>query len=274
MFFWGLDDMTTKQMPAVPVWDKLSASGNVGVDRESKTIKGYVVAQTGDFKTPGRGAFDQSSLSKMVELWPEDGLKSRFHHPTMSNDGLGKFLGRAVNPRIDGDKLRADLVLNPSSFSTPAGNLGEYVLTLAETDPEAFSSSLVLQADKTYTMDDQNRPKRDANGDKYSPHWMPTKLHASDVVDTGEAVDGFLSVELNEGELPDAAVRKASEVLDTVFAGQTQEVVTARASEFLSKYIERRFGIAPTQSAKTKDIASDIRFKELELIRLSLPPAE
>lgn len=257
-------------MDEKPKWQALEMSGNaIGVDRKSNTINGYVCAQCGDFKTPGRGKFDMASLQKMLELWPQNGLKSRFTHPNLSSDGLGKYLGRAVNPRIDGDKLRADLALNPVCFSSPAGNLGEYVMDLAETDPDAFSSSLVLQVDQTYEMDENNRPLRNDKGDLLAPHWMPTKLHASDVVDTGEAVDGFLStVEIDIDNLPDIAVRKASEILDAVFAGRSREVILSRASAFLDRYLSNKF--PSTKNVESKQVTRDIREMELELLKLKI----
>jgi hypothetical protein len=73
------------------------------------------------------------------------------------------------------------------------GNLGGYVMDLAESDPDALSSSLVLQTEKVQILDEKGRPKKDDKGEDVPPVWLPTKLHASDVVDTGDAVDGFLS---------------------------------------------------------------------------------
>jgi hypothetical protein len=199
--------------------ESIAASGAIGVDRENKTVKGYVVAQCGDFKSEGRGKFNLASLAKMIELWPKKGLKSRFRHPNLINDGLGTLLGRSVNPRIDGGKLRADLVLDPSSFIAPGGNLGSYILTLAGSDPDAFSSSLVLAADKTYELDENGRPKCDANGDRCSPLWMPTKLWASDAVDTGEAVDGFLGSASPDNSLKEKEL-KLLEIQGRFLAGE------------------------------------------------------
>ena len=86
---------------------------------------------------------------------------------------------------------------------------------------------------------------RDANGDELPPLWRPTKLHASDVVDTGDAVDDFMSAELGAldiDQLPDALVRRGSELLNKAFPGQTREVVEARLNAWLSKYLDLRYG--------------------------------
>lgn len=76
------------------------------------------------------------------------GIKSRFTHPGLSSDGLGKFLGRAKAATVEGDKVLADLHVAKSAHEAPDGNLADYVMTLAETDPEAFGSSIVFMRDK------------------------------------------------------------------------------------------------------------------------------
>lgn len=256
----------TATLPAVPEWNSALATGRpIGVDDDKKVIRGYVVAQEGAFKSKGRGEFDLQSLRSIKKMMDEKpgGLKSRFSHPTMSDDGLGKFLGRSKNPFMDkimkpiGDGkfkelnvVRADLHLDPSSFTTPYGSLGQYVMDLAKSDPDALSSSLVLKADQEYRLDKQGRPLLDEEGEALPPLWRPKELHASDVVDTGDAVDGFLSVEGGTAKLsadvidglPDAAVRRGVELLDRQFAGQPPEVIRARCEAWLNRYLSYRFG--------------------------------
>ncbi len=227
--------------PAIPDWEALQVQGGVlGVDREAKVLRGFVMAQAGPFKSEGRGEFDQQSLEAIVGLANarNSGLKSRFAHPTMSDDGLGKFLGRVRNARLDGNKVRGDLHLDPTSFNTPSGNLGGYVLDLAESDPAALSSSLVLKVKKEYRLNSDGTKQIDANGKPLPPLWRPTALHASDIVDTGDAVDAILSID----DLPDAIQRRGCELLDQMFAGQPREVVESRCLAWLSRYLDRRYG--------------------------------
>jgi hypothetical protein len=59
-----------------------SASGRpIGVDEETRTIKGYVVAEAGDFKT-GRGKFDRESLAAIAKLInaSADGMLVNYGH--------------------------------------------------------------------------------------------------------------------------------------------------------------------------------------------------
>lgn len=247
----------SKAIPIVPEWLRAPSIGPVGVDREAKVIRGMVVAQAGPFKSQGRGEFDDVSLQQIVALMQKEpvGLKSRFAHPTLSDDGLGRFLGRVSNPRLDkvavrrGDQVvtlsavRGDLHLDPTSFETPNGNLGKYVLDLAESDPDAFSSSLVLKADQELRLDAKSKkPLTDASGKSLPPLWRPKELHASDVVDRGDAVDGILSAELSAENLPDEIVRLGSGLIDRAFPDASREVIEARLNAWRDKYLAYRFG--------------------------------
>ncbi len=251
--------MSELKTKAETEWLRANTVGNtVGVDRENAVIRGFVVAQEGIFKDKSRGEFDKAALQTIVKLTraAPNGLKSRFAHPSLSDDGLGKFLGRVRNPRLDtigtresegvrkDDKItvvRGDLHLDPSASKTPNGDLADYVMTLAESDSDAFSSSLALKSNKEFRRDKRGRPQLDAEGNELPPLWRPTHLHASDVVDTGDAVDGFLSAETIDG-LPDAIVRRGAELIDKQFPDASREEVEVRCQAWLARYLAYRFG--------------------------------
>jgi hypothetical protein len=258
--------MTKKPMPAQTQWLRslaTSSGAKVGVDREQNAILGYVVAQEGVFKDR-RGAFDMKSLRMIRDMMASEpkGLKSRFTHPDISGDGLGKFLGRVKNPRLDKilkpldgpnqpglsdnayreiNVVRADLYLDPTCFDTPNGNLGDYVMRLAESDSDALSSSLVLRPDEEAQLDDRGKPLVDETGQPLPTLWRPLEIHASDVVDIGDAVDGFLSID----GLPDAIVRKGTKLLDEQFGGQARDVIRERCLAYLDRYLDHKFGPKP-----------------------------
>ena len=123
----------------------------------------------------------------------ELGSKSRFTHPSLSGDGLGKFLGRFTNAVVDGDRVRADLHIAESAHSTPEGNLADYVMTLAETDPEAFGSSIAfaydMEAEEEFVIANGGEQFVSPDPDNQSnlPHARLKKLRAVDVVDTPAA---------------------------------------------------------------------------------------
>lgn len=234
--------MKLKTMPASPEWLKVmpAKSRPIGVDRDKRVIRGIVVAERGVFKDK-RGEFDDKSLAMIVEMGnaAPKGLKSRLSHPTLSDDGLAKYLGRKRDFFLDGGKVRADLHLADSAFNTPGGDLGTYAMDRAEEDPDSFGSSLVLQKKEEQKLDANKRPLVDEKGQPLPALWRPVRLHASDLVDDGDAVHGSV---LSADALPDAMVRKGAEMLNQVFAGQPREVTEARCIAWLNRYLNERYG--------------------------------
>lgn len=268
-------DRPTRVMPAEPSWLKASfpAAGlGAEVDFENRIVRGAVLAAEGCFREPDpRGEFNEKGLRMICEQANArpGGLKMRWGHPDLSADGLGKFVGRAKDCRMgtvtverDGGKKaklkcsRGDIHLSDTAFEdNPNGNLGNYILKLAKEDPTAFALSLVIEPEEEYRLEKDGSRKKDAEGNPLPPLWYPRKLHAVDFVDAGAATDGLLSAEswaqaLSVGLTPelrkalnfDNAVRLGSQVIDAVFDGQPREVVEARLTAFLSRYLTRRYG--------------------------------
>lgn len=250
-----------KTMPAQPDWMKVQRQGlpketvpqgTNRVNRESHTITGYVVAEEGEMKD-GRGFFSRKSIEKLIELGQasaDQGVKMRFQHPQMSDDGLSKFLGRGKNLRPfetkDGRLLAiADAELSEAAAKSPAGDLRDYVETLAETDPDAFGTSIVAKFDwfdksgRQLTREQMTQYWENMPG---QVEWIPTELHASDVVAEGNAVTSFFPVE-SLSALPDGLIHQATAGLDQLFAGQPREVVETRCMAFLKRYVDNRYGV-------------------------------
>ncbi len=270
-----------RPMLEVPDRQRVPSKGRVvGVDRANRVLRGFVVAQLGPFKSEGRGEFDQASLDQIIRAWPSNGLRSRFAHPNESDDGLGKFLGRAHRPYlstvvVDGKSVpavRADLHLNPTAFEkNPNGNLGDYVLDLAESDPGALSSSLVLKKKEEWRLDDQGMPKLGADGVELPPLWRIDRLFATDVVDEGDAVDGILAPAARGTKLKFTAdyVRLAEAHLDKLFKGVPRHVAEARLRAYLERYLSSRFGSAasgaPAKPKRSAGPAPGVLRRKLEL---------
>lgn len=249
--------MTTKAMKPHPHWLRASVvSRPMGVDRNAKMIRGMVLAQSGLFRDP-RGQFDDAGIQKIVELTnaKPKGLRSHFTHATLSSDGLGKFLGRVRNATrgtaVDSRTgktvaaARGDLVFDESAFRTPSGDLATYIMDLAESDPEALSSSLVIEPREHFLTDAKGRVLTDDDGEPLPPIWEPLALHGSDIVSEGAAVDGLLSAGIDVDGLPDAVVHRGAEMLDQFFAGQSREVIEQRCTAWLNRYLDGKFPRAP-----------------------------
>lgn len=245
------------KLEASPTWLKAPTAGpRIGVDRANRVILGVVIAQEGAFREPDpRGEFDAKSLREVVRLMKAKpgGLKSRFGHPGLSSDAAGSAIGRMKSPRLDSvtvdrdgqqvtlQAVRADLYLDASAFeANPNGNLGEYLLTVADSDPGLIGTSLVLQVDEEYRLNKDGTRKLDDDGIPLPPLWRPRALHASDITDEGAAVDQLLSP--GGADAVTVAVAHAEKVLDRVFADADRETIKSRCSAWLGRYLDRRFG--------------------------------
>jgi len=203
------------------------AAQPIGVDKEQKIIRGYVVAQLGPFKS-GRGAFDLESLRVIVRLMNEqpDGVKVRLGHPDGTTaEAVASFIGWARNARLDGDCVRADMHLSPVAFLTIGGGAsrGDYLLARAELEPLSLGSSLELDCDMAYRLDGNGHPLVSAAGELLPPVWTPTLIVASDIVDEGDAVHG--------GLLAREQLDRVREVEDYVLANPPKRIKSAAEIE-------------------------------------------
>jgi len=162
----------------------IQLSGALGED----AILGVSIASTGE-AVGHRLVFDEVSLSQLQILGSSkaSGIKSRFTHPDWFHDGLGKYLGRVRNFRVDGKKLIGDLLISKSAHSSPAGDIGQYVLDLAREDPAALGVSVVVDLERVWpTTDGKELPAAGGRPDgaigKY-PVARIKELYAADLVD-------------------------------------------------------------------------------------------
>lgn len=166
------------------------------VDRENKIIHGYSVITRGEARTHGVW-IDATMLQQTADAInaSRSGAKSRFTHPSLSADGLGKYLGRSRNAVIDGDQVYADLHLSDVAHDAPDGDLATYVMDLAEQDPSAFGASIVFARDtaaeeqfaRANTGKDGRFASPDPGNKFHLPHARLAELRASDIVDTPSA---------------------------------------------------------------------------------------
>lgn len=167
--------------------------GTPAVDRERGIIHGYAVITKG----PALGhnmQIDDTTLQQVVALGnrAKMGTKSRFDHPSASNTSMGTFLGRSKNFRRVGDRVLADLHLSESAKEAPQGDLYNYVLGLAERDPQAFGASIVFEGKSEYQLEPDGTRTNDTKGDPLPPLARVDTLLASDVVDEPAANPGGL----------------------------------------------------------------------------------
>lgn len=137
-----------------------------GIDTENHVLYGVSAMQA--VEALGHGLLiDQITLQQFVDIAnsKRQGLKSRFTHPGLSSDGLGKHLGRMRNFRVQGDKAIGDLYFSESAARSPHGDLRGYVESLAIEDPEAFGMSVVVDGVRVWVLDDGTEVDADPWGD-------------------------------------------------------------------------------------------------------------
>lgn len=121
----------------------------------------------------------------------EKGIKARFTHPGLSGDGLGRFLGRVIDARVEDGRVIGDLHFSQAAHKTPDGDLATYVMDLAESDPQSFGVSIVFEHDQKaeaefdaeHIDDDEEFQSPDPLNTRHLPHVRLAELRAADVVD-------------------------------------------------------------------------------------------
>ena len=244
------------------------AAGADGVDRDENVIRGFSVVSRGE--ALGHDLWlDDEFLAQVVTAGNSTahGLKSRFTHPGLCSDGLGKYLGRAHNLRLDGDQVRADLHLAEVAERAPDGNLAGYVLDLAEEDPDAFGTSIVfshdIDAEQAFVDAHDTENGRffspDSDNADNLPHARLAHLHAVDAVDEPAANSGmfgapeFGAVAANADRFLDWALGLSELLPADVELGLGVE--SERARDYLTNYLDRRgLAVIPQTVTDVKEI--------------------
>lgn len=240
-------------------WERMAVAKGIekgpnGVARDKKhskgmgVIYGYAVMRKGLVKDCRGWEIDDKTLNDLVAFGngSKIGIKSRFGHPEMSSTAFGTFLGRAKNFRRDKDIVRADLYLDDSAYKTPKGDLASYVLDIAESDPDAFGTSVVMGGlELEYRLEKDGTPKKDKDGKELPPLLRFKALRASDVVDEGAATDGMFEYE--EGVQFSA---EASALLDKFFkVPDAEEKIYGFLDRYFSNHIPGDDGEAASPEA-------------------------
>lgn len=169
----------------------------LSVDPQRGIIYGAAIVTTGE--ATGHGvSLDSEFVYDVCELGQAKGthgVKVRFGHPNMSSTALGTFLGRAKNFRSDGGITRADLFLSNEAKETPHGNLHDYIVGMAQNEPDVFGVSIVFDpGDRYQRADDGEKVSDPAEWDDDAPVFVSiAKLHAADLVDDPAANAGLFS---------------------------------------------------------------------------------
>ncbi len=207
----------------------LGLAGAGGVDREAKIIRGFAVVKKGEAKGH-KLEIDNVTLNQVVALGnaKSNGNKSRFGHPNISHTAFGTYLGRSKNFRLDNDIVRADLHLSDTSFKTPQGDLGTYVMDMADDEPDMFGASIVFPRG----FDEENNEEaglRDANGILLRLARV-TELNGIDVVDDAASGDNFFN----------KSVKLSAEMTKRLDKYLSSPSALENIEGFLNRYVENK----------------------------------
>ena len=189
------------------------------------------------------------------------GIKSRFTHPNLSGDGLGRFLGRVKNGSVRGDQVLGDLHLSRLAHNTPDGDLAEFVMGMAADEPDMFGTSIVYMPDVAaqgvFAAEHQDKRGRfvspDKNNEQQFPHARLAELRADDVVDEPAANPGGM---FSRG---DGIVKEADALLSFALglSDEKPEMVQLELDpERVSAYLQRFLATNGLMIVSSKTVSS------------------
>ena len=194
---------------------------------------------------------DAETLNQVANFaQSSNGVKSRFTHPGMSSDGLGRHLGRVHNSAVSGSRVIGDLHFTKSSRDTPDGDLAGYVIELAKEDPEAAGLSIVfehdIEAENEFMLANgativngwiEGFQSPDENNVNNYPHVRLAKLHAADIVDEPAAnPDGLFDSQTLPREL-DGLLKYATGLSKTKPTDCPFDIDPDRATQFFTRWL-------------------------------------
>lgn len=252
--------------------DAAAPIDRTGGDYGAGIIRGFAVVTRGE--ASGHNLWLDSHFIGQVQaaMAATNGIRVRFTHPSMSSDGIGRKLGRAAFDERDGDTVRGDLHFSRSSHSTPEGDLADYVLGLAEEDPELFGASIVFDRDVDAEwafavahgaeikkdeygewLDLENFESPDPDNVENYMHVRLAELRAVDVVDEPAANPGGM---FSATPIPAEADSLAEYILglsnETPACNALAGIDADRLRGFASRFLNRRgLSVAQTKEANT-----------------------
>ena len=221
------------------------------IDKENGIIKNVLVISEGEAK--GHNLFlNQEFLDCTVTLGNDSskGIKARFGHPNMCSTALGTYIGRYKNFHKENNIVLADLYLDETARISPNGNLYDYILSLAASNPDSFGSSIAFKCGKINTLTEKDNQTEEVFTRNYA---TIESLHAVDLVDEPAATNGLFA-QFHQNDWAYNA---------TLFLNENPALTNALFQnpyiyvEFLSKYLNNNNMPIPEEFKKFKEKISD-----------------
>lgn len=247
---------------------KVNFKNAKSVNHESGVIEGVILCQVGEAKGHGvhlEQEFIDSGIAYAQKYHAEKGMKARFGHPNMSTETLGSEMGRFKNFRVEADKMIADLNLFESANLSPTKpKMKDWMLSMADEDPEAIMCSIVFSIGQHYQRNDEGEKyvveyhQRDYSGEwlakdkkeRYDPDrkiFVTLKeLMFTDIVDQGAATDKLFSEQFNSTKFSVIATQFFNE------NPQLDDFIKENPTKIF-QFLSQRFGIEDEPEQGTID---------------------
>lgn len=219
-------------------------------DDENGILYGVIMCQVGEAKGHDvhlEQEFIDAGIAYAQKYHGDKGMKARFGHPGMSNETLGTEMGRFKNFRVVDDKMVADLHLYKSANLSPTQpGMRDWMLSMAEEDPEAIMCSIVFTVDHYYQYDGDGKKIKiwyyTEDGDwvtansQMKVYVALKELMFCDIVDQGAATDKLFSEDLNSDKFAVIATQFFNEY------PQIEEFIQEHPEKIFD-FLSQRFGI-------------------------------
>lgn len=242
------------------------ANETLQVDRENLRINGTVAALA-HVEALGHDLWsDTKTIEILAALGNKayGGIRMRFGHPGISDNAMGRKVGRAFNFRVEENKLLHDVRLFAPAEDSPVLNKPvSYIMEMAEQHPEEIAESVVILIDAMWTLDDGRELNADddsawpddvitdgsgrpVNATTPYPVIRPLTFYYTDFVSEGALThDGLFSANPRDffvGTSQHAA--QIFEVMDDLQAtyGLTEEDMRRKADALFNTYKTWRMG--------------------------------
>ena len=193
-----------------------TSSKQLRVDVHNARIYGANAMTAGVEALGHRLETDQITIERLAALAHEreaagKQIRTRFGHPGISENAMGKQLGYTTNYRVEGNKLLYDLQMLDSARKSPsfAQDPVAYVLDMALKTPEHIGTSVVIETEAVWKLQDGtevqaydsdgDRVKRPENAVNKHPLMRPAVFHYTDIVQEGAVThDGMFGSKIGD----------------------------------------------------------------------------
>jgi hypothetical protein len=232
--------------------DTLYQSVTPSIDNEKGIIKNVLVVSKGEAK--GHNLFLNDEFLERTALLGNEatkGVKARYGHPNMCSTALGTYIGRYKNFHKENNNVLADLYLDDTARISPNGNLYDYILSLAASNPDSFGSSIAFKCGKINTLTEKDPITQEELSRNYA---TIESLHAVDLVDEPAATNGlFAQFHANDWAYNATLFLNENPALTNALFQNPYIYV-----EFLSKYLNNNNMPISEEFKKFKEKISDL----------------